>query len=93
MRRILKISLLSLLGALVLAYALDSASIAFPGSRQLYEDIRVDQVYTDTNKWNQLEYSRGATTTERCVNALFPHGGNQPCWYLKKHTMNVTNTD
>jgi len=26
-----------------------------------------------------------------CVNALFPHGGNLPCWYLKRHPEQVTN--
>ncbi len=93
MIRILKFVVLGLLGAVGLAYAIDSAKVAFGGGRGLYEDVQVDQVYTDTNKWNQLEYSRGNSVTLRCVNALFPHGGAQPCWYLKKHTMQITNTD
>ncbi len=91
--RILKFGVMGLFGVVALAWLLDFALVSFPGSRQLYEDVHVDHVYTDTNKWNDIEYSRGAPTTERCVNSLFPHGGNQPCWYLKKHTMNVTNTD
>lgn len=82
-----------MVSAAALTYAIDSASVAFAGNRQIYQDVRVDQVYTDTNKWNQLEYSRGNPVTERCVNALFPHGGYRPCWYVTKHTMNVTNTD
>jgi hypothetical protein len=91
--RILQFVLAGLLGILALAWVLDWAVFAFPGNRRLYEDVRVDQVYTDTNKWHQVEYSRGTPVTVRCVNSLFPRGGNQPCWYLKKHTMNVTNTD
>jgi hypothetical protein len=78
---------------MAVTYLIDWIAVAFPGNRKLYEDVRVDQVYTDTNKWNQVEYSRGNPVTERCVNALFPHSGCKPCWYLKKHTMNVTNTD
>jgi len=92
-RKILKFAVLGLAGVVLLAYLADWARLAFAGSRQVYEDVRVDQVYTDTNKWNQLEYSRGTPVTERCVDALFPHGGYRPCWYVKKHTMNVTNTD
>ncbi|MGB5154340.1 MAG: hypothetical protein WBN74_11900, partial [Candidatus Sulfotelmatobacter sp.] len=26
-----------------------------------------------------------------CVNALFPHAGYVPCWYLQRHTEQVTN--
>jgi len=80
-------------GGIVVAYGIDAALVAWPGSRQMYADIRVDQLYTDTNKWHELEYSRGDSVTERCVYALFPHGGNRPCWYVTRHTMQVTNTD
>jgi hypothetical protein len=93
MTRFLKFGLLGLAGMLAIAYAIDWAGVAFPGSRALYADLRVDHVYTDTNKWHQVEYSRGSPTTERCLNALFPHGGYRPCWYVRRHTMDITNTD
>ena len=93
MKRFLLFTPLGLLGAAGIAYAIDSVTVAFPGSRKLYEDVQVDQVYTDTNKWNEVEYSRGETQTQRCVYSLFPHAGYKPCWYLKKHTMQVTSTD
>ena len=92
-KKVLKFGLLGIAGVSAIAYALDAATVAFSGSRQMYEDIRVDQVYTATNKWHEIEYSRGLPVTERCIDALFPHGGYRPCWYVKKHTMNVTNTD
>jgi hypothetical protein len=93
LKRILQLGVLGLAGALLLAYLADWAVLASAGSRKVYEDIQVDQVFTDTNKWNQIEYSRGTSVTERCVDALFPHNGSRPCWYVKKHTMTVTNTD
>ena len=93
LKKIFRFGLLGAIAIAGLAYALDSATVAFPGNRQLYEDLRVDHVYTDTNKWHEIEYSRGLPTTERCVEALFPHAGYRPCWYVKKHTMDVTNTD
>lgn len=93
LKKILTIGLLALLGLAATAYAVDSVVIVMKGSSQGYEDIRVDQVYTDTNRWHEVEYSRGATVTERCIDAAFPHGGCRPCWYVKRHTMNITNTD
>ena len=93
MKKILKFGLLAAVGAAAVTYGIDSLRVAFPGSRKLYEDIRVDQVYTDTNRWHEIEYSRGNPVMERCIYALFPHGGYRPCWYVKSHTMNVTNTD
>jgi hypothetical protein len=92
-KKLIKLGLLGLVGAGALAYALDSARVAFSGSQKMYDDVKVDQVYTDTNKWNQVEYSIGNTITERCVNSAFPHGGYRPCWYVKNHTMTVNKTD
>jgi hypothetical protein len=28
---------------------------------------------------------------ESCVNALFPHSGMQPCWYLRRNPEQRTN--
>jgi hypothetical protein len=93
MLRFLKFGVIGLAGILAVTYGIDWAGVAFPGARQLYADLRVDHVYTSTNKWKQVEYSRGLPTTERCVNALFSHGGYRPCWYVRSHTMDVVNTD
>ena len=85
--------MLGLLAAAALAYGVDWLSIRLPKNRQIYADIPVDTVYTDTNKWNETEYSIGGRSIERCVYALFPHDGFRPCWYVARHTMNVTKTD
>jgi len=86
--------LIGVIAAIAIVYSADWAAFHFhiPSSRQLYADIRVDQVYTDTNKYNETEYSRGNPVIERCVYSLFPHNGMRPCWYVQRHTMNVTNT-
>jgi hypothetical protein len=86
-------ALLAMVGLAAVAYAADSARVAFAAVNPLYEDVRVDQVYTDTNKWKEVEYSRGDSVTERCIHSMFPHGGYRPCWYVKSHTMNITSTD
>jgi len=95
LKRILLKALLGLLGAAAIVYMIDWVSMAFRmhGNREIYADIKVDQVYTDTNKYKELEYSMGTPVIERCVYALFPHSGFRPCWYVTRHTLNITNTD
>ena len=52
-----------------------------------FEDVRVDSMYAMKNRWNEVEFSVGSTGTQRCVDALFPHFGYTPCWYLNSHAM------
>jgi hypothetical protein len=57
------------------------------------EQVKVDQYYTEINHYNQLEYSVGSEVTETCVDALMPHFGFEPCWYLKQHTLERKGTE
>jgi len=43
--------------------------------------------YAAMNRWNQVEYSVGTPIIETCVDALMPHFGYVPCWYLRRHTI------
>jgi hypothetical protein len=94
LKRIAVRILSGLLAAAAIVWTIDWAAIAIPlpPNRQIYADIRVDQVYTDLNKWNEIEYSRGDPVSERCVYALFPHNGSRPCWYVTRHTMQTNKT-
>jgi len=49
--------------------------------------MKVDRVYRAMNHWNQVEYSLGTPVRETCVEALMPHFGYVPCWYLQRHTL------
>jgi len=93
LKRTLRILLIATIVAAAILYSADWAAFQFhiPKNRELYADVRVDQVYTDTNKYNETEYSRGNPVMERCVYSLFPHDGMRPCWYVQRHTMRVTN--
>jgi len=73
------------------AYGLDLASLTWgiPSQRPKFSEYRVDQLYTVPNRWKEIEWSRGEPVMERCVNSLFPHYGNNPCWYVSKHTVRV----
>jgi len=78
-----------------LVYAGDylAAKFRLPNNRTVFLDMRVDQLYTATNRWNQVEWSHGDPVVERCVYSLFPHFGYSPCWYLTKHPIRITHTD
>lgn len=51
------------------------------------EQIKIGRVYAAVNHYNQVEYSIGTPVMELCVDALLPHLGHKPCWYLQKHTI------
>jgi hypothetical protein len=67
------------------AYGLDATVAHF--RKDEYDTVKVDQVYAVTNRWNIVDYSIGNPKHERCVNALFPHAGSPPCWYVNSHTL------
>jgi hypothetical protein len=94
MKRILKFALAVLAASAGLLYGGDylSAKLAIP-RRQVFEYVRVDQLYTVLNKYGETEWSRGDPVMERCVNSMLPHFGSEPCWYVKRHTMKTNKLD
>ena len=49
------------------------------------EQMKVGRLYAAVNHFNELEYSVGTPVMETCVDALMPHFGYTPCWYLRRH--------
>ncbi|HUK33952.1 MAG TPA: hypothetical protein VLV86_08595 [Vicinamibacterales bacterium] len=87
-RSIRKIGLwgcLSLAGLAALTYVGDDLWARLQGKPQ--EQMTVDRLYAAMNRYNQIEYSVGTPITETCVDALMPHFGYVPCWYLRRHTI------
>ena len=88
--RIAEYTLIGLLSAAGLVYGLDYLSLVYRiPKRDQFQTIRVDQLYAIPNKWNEVDWSRGDPVMERCVNALLPHFGARPCWYVRRDTMHV----
>jgi len=83
MKRIVLIPLL----LLALVYACDylSLSLRIP-NRQQYGSVMVCRSYAVPMKDRQTEYMFDPPALQDCVNSLFPHFGDSPCWYLRKHT-------
>jgi hypothetical protein len=50
------------------------------------EQVKVELIYAAMNQFNQVEYSVGTPEMQTCVDALMPHFGYKPCWYLRRHT-------
>jgi len=83
--KILRWTLLSLVGLAALLYGGDDLWARFKG--RPVETMKVDRVYAAMNRWNEVEYSIGNPAMETCVDALMPHFGYTPCWYLRRHTL------
>lgn len=74
-----------LLVAAGVAYGIDEGVLRLRTNRITM--VKVDQVYAIRNRWNVVEYSIGKPINTPCVNALMPHMGSAPCWYLKSRTL------
>jgi hypothetical protein len=88
MRTIGKIALWMCLAAVSLAaliYVADGLWAHFRG--RPVEQIKVGRLYAAINHFNQVEYSVGTPIMQTCVDALMPHFGYSPCWYLRRHNI------
>jgi hypothetical protein len=88
MRTIRKIALwgfVALASLAALIYAADDLRARFRG--RPVEQIKVGRLYAAVNHWNEVEYSVGTPIMETCVDALMPHFGYTPCWYLRRHNI------
>ena len=88
MRVVVKIAWRGLLGLASLAaftYAADDLWARHQGCPT--EQMKVGRYYAAMNHWNEIEYSVGDPVMQTCVDALMPHFGYVPCWYLRRHTI------
>lgn len=78
----------TLAGAFVVAYAGDYGVFRYrvAKSHQPFGQVTVITYYAVGEKGNKTEYIFNPPQAVTCVNSLFPHGGNSPCWYLRRHT-------
>ena len=90
-RTIAKFTLIALLAVVALVYAYDFTSVRLrmrhATATDPFETITALRILAIDEKGNKTEYSVDPTQPQQtgvCVHALFPHGGNMPCWYLKK---------
>jgi hypothetical protein len=54
-------------------------------------DVKITRFLAIAQKFNKVEYDLTDPITEHCIQALLPHFGQQPCWYLRRHTVRFVN--
>jgi hypothetical protein len=81
-----RLVLLIALALLAAVYVCDYASLRFLiPKRQPFGSVMVVRSYAVALKDRQTEYMFDPPTAQTCVNSLFPHFGDTPCWYLSRH--------
>jgi hypothetical protein len=75
------------LGTAALAFAVDFAvfRIRLATNRNAYGSVTVNHYYAVLQKNGKTQFIFDPPQLEACVNALFPHTGALPCWYLIRH--------
>jgi len=72
---------------IAVVYGLDYASLQLGiPQRDPVTTMEVQRRYAVQLKGKKTEYEPSITEDQDCVNSLFPHLGDVPCWYLARHT-------
>ncbi len=51
-----------------------------------FDTVQVEEYLTTALKGNKQEYDYMGSAPVTCARALFPHGGDPACWWLRRHT-------
>ncbi len=94
MKRIFRISAASLAAVAALAFLADYFSLRFNiPRRDALSSVDVRRFYAVKLKNGQTNYIFDEPRPVECVNSLFPHYGDNPCWYTNRHTTVRVNID
>ena len=90
-----QIALRSLLAAIVLvaiAYGADYSVFQYrlATKHQPFGSVTVEHYDAVEHKGGKAELIFEPPVQQTCVNSLFPHAGDPPCWYLTRHTEQKT---
>jgi hypothetical protein len=79
--------ILSVAGAALLTYVVDLGlfRLRVGANRNPYGSVVVRRTYAVAQKNGKTQFIFDPPAPETCVNALFPHSGMPPCWYLGRH--------
>jgi hypothetical protein len=95
MKRIFAMVVVAAAGIFFLAFAADYVSVRFgiPHQREQFDNVEVRHFFAVKLKNRKTSYMYDKPQSMECVNALFPHYGDTPCWYMKRHTVIEENLD
>jgi hypothetical protein len=94
LKRIFIISITGALLAGALVYAGDYAALRYrlPNNRAQFGSVIVQRTWVIPMKDGKTQYAFDPPAPQECVNSLFPHLGDPPCWYLNRHKRQQVNT-
>ena len=94
MKRRLALLLVAIFALTLVCFVADYGWLRVRAARDpgnAYDSVQVEIVYQIPQKGNKAEYVPQDTQTQGCVRSIFPHLGQQPCWYLRRHTQQQVN--
>jgi hypothetical protein len=77
---------LVLLAALTYAGDYLAVRVRLASARAPFDTMEIQRLQAIRLKSGRYEITLDEPEMQRCVQALFPHLGYQPCWYLARHT-------
>ena len=85
--RIFIATILGVLALAAMAFGLDFGvfRIRDVTNHNAYGSVVVTQYYAVLQKNGKTQFIFSPPGPQTCVNALFPHAGLLPCWYLHRH--------
>ena len=88
LKRYVALTLGCLAGVLLVLYAGDYGilQLRIRSNGNVFGTVTVHRFYAVPQKSGKLEFLSTDPQDQTCVRSLFPHMGNQPCWYLVRHT-------
>ena len=51
-----------------------------------FGSVTVRRYYAVPQKSGKIEFLQAEPQDQTCVRSLFPHMGDAPCWYVRRHT-------
>jgi hypothetical protein len=58
--------------------------------REAFDTVQVEHYSAVPEKNNKVEYFYDAPESVECVRSLFPHSGDNPCWYVRRSQVQRT---
>jgi hypothetical protein len=87
LRRFFVASILTIAGAAAISFILDYAVFRLRVAENWapYGSVIVEHYDAIPQKSGKTQLIFDPPAPQTCVNALFPHAGDLPCWYLSRH--------
>ena len=80
-------AILSLVGAASISFVVDFGvfRLRLATNSNAYGSVTVRHYYAVQQKNGKTQFIFDPPQPWPCVNAVFPHAGSLPCWYLRRH--------